>query len=103
MVKIHSNVWFDRVILFFILFNCVVMAMEEPGLHHDGKVCYVCVVDIFMLCFCSTFLSFMEMFCFVFRKNLLISCSIYLQQYLQLKCQSRFGYVKIHAFVCLHA
>lgn len=55
MVKIHSNVWFDRVILFFILFNCVVMAMEEPGLHRNSKVCHMCVVDILMLCFCSTF------------------------------------------------
>jgi hypothetical protein len=38
MVKIHSHVWFDRVVLFFILFNCVVMAIEEPGLDQDSKV-----------------------------------------------------------------
>lgn len=38
MVKIHSHVWFDRVVLLFILFNCVVMAIEEPGLDKNSEV-----------------------------------------------------------------
>ena len=37
MEKIHEHVWFDRVVLFFILFNCLVMALEEPGLDKNSK------------------------------------------------------------------
>ena len=38
MVKMHSHVWFDRIVLFFILFNCAIMALEEPGMDQNSKV-----------------------------------------------------------------
>eukprot|EP00794_Sanderia_malayensis_P008795 gene8795-9735_t len=34
--KLIANKWFDRIILFFIFFNCVVLAMERPGLHPES-------------------------------------------------------------------
>ncbi len=47
MVKIHCHVWFDRIVLFFILFNCIVMALEEPGLDQNSKVGCLVVVTFF--------------------------------------------------------
>ena len=38
VVKIHQHPWFDRVVLLFILINCIVMAMEEPGLDKNSEV-----------------------------------------------------------------
>lgn len=38
MVKMHSHVWFDRIVLFFIVFNCAIMALEEPGMDQNSKV-----------------------------------------------------------------
>ena len=38
MDKIREHPWFDRVVLFFILFNCIVMALEEPGLDRNSEV-----------------------------------------------------------------
>lgn len=39
-IALYKNKWFDRVILFFILLNCVVMALEKPSLKSDDKVSY---------------------------------------------------------------
>ena len=38
MKKFHEHVWFDRIVLFLILLNCLVMALEEPGLDKNSKV-----------------------------------------------------------------
>ena len=38
MDQICKHSWFDRVVLFFILFNCIVMALEEPGLDRNSEV-----------------------------------------------------------------
>ena len=40
MVATYSNKWFDRVVLVFILLNCVVMALERPDLPKDSEVSY---------------------------------------------------------------
>ena len=49
MVKIHCHVWFDRIVLFFILFNCIVMALEEPGLDQNSKVGCLVVVTFLVV------------------------------------------------------
>jgi len=38
MVTIYTNKWFDRVVLTFILLNCIVMALERPNLSDDSTV-----------------------------------------------------------------
>ncbi|XP_046854592.1 voltage-dependent T-type calcium channel subunit alpha-1G-like [Xenia sp. Carnegie-2017] len=38
VVKIHQHPWFDRVVLLFILINCIVMVMEEPGLDKNSEM-----------------------------------------------------------------
>ena len=40
MIATYSNKWFDRVVLVFILLNCVVMALERPDLPKDSEVSY---------------------------------------------------------------
>ena len=40
MVAIYTNKWFDRVVLTFILLNCIVMALEKPDLSDDSKVSF---------------------------------------------------------------
>ena len=54
LLKIHKYQWFDRVVLLLILINCIVMAMEEPGLDKNSEVvkiqfCNLCVVVGLML------------------------------------------------------
>jgi len=38
MVTVYRNKWFDRVVLVFILLNCIVMALERPDLPSDSTV-----------------------------------------------------------------
>ena len=38
MDTLYRNKWFDRVVLAFILFNCVVMALESPDLDDQSTV-----------------------------------------------------------------
>ena len=38
MDEICNHPWFDHVVLFFILFICIVMALEEPGLDRNSEV-----------------------------------------------------------------
>ena len=49
MVKMHSHVWFDRVVLFFIIFNCAVMALEEPGLDQNSKVSSLVILMVMVI------------------------------------------------------
>ena len=38
MVELYRNKWFDRVVLTFILLNCIVMALERPDLPSESTV-----------------------------------------------------------------
>ena len=38
MNTLYRNKWFDRVVLAFILLNCVVMALESPDLDDQSTV-----------------------------------------------------------------
>lgn len=55
MIALYTNKWFDRVVLTFILLNCVVMALEKPDLPDDSElqkfinICMYIFLGIFTL------------------------------------------------------
>jgi len=75
MVTIYTNKWFDRVVLTFILLNCIVMALERPNLSDDSTLKKV--IDVCMYIFLAIFT--IEMFIKVIALGLCFGRNSYLR------------------------
>ncbi|XP_031571362.1 voltage-dependent T-type calcium channel subunit alpha-1H-like [Actinia tenebrosa] len=74
-MMIYKNKWFDRVVLFFILLNCVVMALEGPSVKEGSMERRW--IDIFMYIFLAIFT--LEMMIKVVAKGMWIGEDAYLR------------------------